>query len=49
MADLENGIFQSKLFSDSGVFSDKIKMEIFQQKKDFIGATSKMRVNFFFI
>lgn len=49
MADLENGIFQSKLFSDSGEFSDKIKMEIFQQKKDFIGATSKMRVNFFFI
>lgn len=41
-ANLENGIFQSELFSDSGEFSDEIKMEIFQQKKYFIGASSKI-------
>lgn len=44
-ADLENEIFQSELFSDSEEFSDKIKMEIFQSEKDYIGASSKMKVN----
>lgn len=42
-ADLENEIFQSELFSDSEELSDKIKMEIFQSEKDYIGASSKMK------
>lgn len=44
-ADLENEIFQSELFSDSEELSDKIKMEIFQSEKDYIGASSKMKVS----
>lgn len=44
-ADLENENFQSELFSDSEEFSDKIKMEIFQSEKDYIGASSKMKVS----